>query len=487
MAEVEAPVGPAAEPDPTSIMPEYQAPEVAEQADPGFVPQKPDNIPQATWNKFSLKTRQAVAVNAVPPPEEPKPSLLTRLFSTKPDTGAVNNHKISQELVMGEGKGLDGPFKPHFRISARAPIPGVLGKIEHEVACLFFHKHTLSAFAPETVGHLYQFPSNLTGTGITIGLIELGGGYDVAQLNAYRPGLGNRCRAISIDGVTNSPGQSDADGEVQLDIEVAGALATGATLNVYFAQNTGASFAKAVQVASTQCQVISISWGAPEDQWAQEDRQAMDAALMGAVNAGVPVFVACGDSGYTDGEVGPHVDYPASSWYSIGCGGTRLISNKSKIASETVWNDGAQGGCTGGGISQYYGLPGFQSSLSYTEIGKGSKPLLMRGLPDVAGVGDPVTGYIVSVNGVQMVIGGSSAVSPMWAGLFALLLEYRNTTKKPAPKFLETIYKVNRVQKLTRDITSGNNGYYEAEPGWDATTGLGSPNGVALADYFHNN
>jgi kumamolisin len=215
----------------------------------------------------------------------------------------------------------------------------------------------------------------------------------------------------------------------------------------------------------------------------------MDAALEAAVASGVAVFAASGDSGFTDGEPDgvAHVDYPASSPYAIGCGGTRIIAARGKIESETVWNNGAQGGATGGGVSGAYALPGYQGALSYTEIGQSPQPLKMRGVPDVAALGDPITGYIISVNGQRIIVGGTSAVSPLYSALYALILEYRNTTKKPPPDFLKAIYKNAKPMKLFRDIIAGNNSYYEATVGYDCCTGLGSPNGIALADFFHNN
>jgi kumamolisin len=161
------------------------------------------------------------------------------------------------------------------------------------------------------------------------------------------------------------------------------------------------------------------------------------------------------------------VDFPASSPHVLAAGGTRLIASQSVIASETVWNDGAQGGATGGGFSTFFARPDWQAN-------EGAQP--NRGVPDVAGNADPETGYNVLVDGQQMVAGGTSAVAPLWAGLIALLgqkLQSRIGFINPA------LYSTDE-STCFRDITSGNNGAFSAGPGWDPTTGLGSPVGIQI-------
>jgi kumamolisin len=192
---------------------------------------------------------------------------------------------------------------------------------------------------------------------------------------------------------------------------------------------------------------------------------------------GITVCIAAGDGGSSDGVSGggDHVDFPASSPHVLACGGTSLKANQSQIASESVWNDGANGGATGGGISSFFALPAWQSGLSALTTAGASVALTMRGVPDVAGDADPETGYAVRVDGADTVIGGTSAVAPLWA---ALLARVNASTGKSAGFVNPLLYPDTQA---CRDVTQGNNGDYAAKAGWDACTGLGSPNGGVLA------
>ncbi len=341
-----------------------------------------------------------------------------------------------------------------------------------------------TSYTPVQVAAAYGFPEG-TGAGQCIGLIELGGGYRPADLADYFAGLGlaqPSVVAVSVGQGQNSPGDPNGpDGEVMLDIEVSGAVAPGANIAVYFAPNTDAGFLDAITTAihdtTNQPSVISISWGGPEASWTAQAMTAMDDAFQAAATMGITVCVASGDSGSSDGvgDGQDHVDFPASSPFALGCGGTSLEATGSDITSEVVWNDGAQSGASGGGISSFFALPSWQSGVSAAEGGGQSIALSMRGVPDVAGNADPNTGYDVRVDGTDAVIGGTSAVAPLWAGLVALI---NQRSGKPAGYLNPQLY---QNPDGMRDITSGNNGDFDAAAGWDACTGLGSPNGGALA------
>ncbi|HEX4059062.1 MAG TPA: S53 family peptidase [Galbitalea sp.] len=288
---------------------------------------------------------------------------------------------------------------------------------------------------------------------------------------------GPQVDAVGVDGATNVPGTdpSGADGEVLLDIEVAGALAPAARFLVYFAPNTDDGFVDAVATAAHATPApttMSISWGQSEDQWSDQARTALDDALLDAVALGVTVTAAAGDNGSSDGatDSSNHADFPASSPHALACGGTSLHSTGDTITSETVWNDGATGGATGGGVSDVFELPDWQEGVGVpTENGSGG-----RGVPDVAGNADPETGYEVLVDGSRAVYGGTSAVAPLWAALIARLAQANGA---PFGLMQPTLY---TVKSGFRDITSGSNGAFAARAGWDACTGLGSPNGTVL-------
>ncbi len=367
-------------------------------------------------------------------------------------------------------------------------VIAVLGLDNRPIAKPHFRQHKKQvtppiSFSPLQIAELYDFPAGLTGAGETIAIIELGGGYQASDLSTYFSGLGlgqgPSVTAVSVDGGTNQPGGS-ADGEVELDIEVAGAIAPGASIAVYFTPNTDQGFVDAISQAvhdtTRKPSIVSISWGGPEDSWTEQSRNAMNAALQDAAALGVTVTVAAGDDGSTDGETDgqQHVDFPAASPYALSCGGTTLQASGNAISSETVWNELASNeGATGGGVSRYFPLPTYQQNVNVPK--QPQTGFAGRGVPDVAGDADPTTGYNVRVDGQDTVIGGTSAVAPLWAGLIALINQKLGT---PAGYLNPLIYKIG--ESAFNDITQGNNGYFQAATGWDPCSGLGSPNGTAL-------
>ncbi|OLE27965.1 MAG: hypothetical protein AUG44_08735 [Actinobacteria bacterium 13_1_20CM_3_71_11] len=298
-----------------------------------------------------------------------------------------------------------------------------------------------------------------TGKGYTCGLIELGGGFSQADLEAYFAGLNlpaPSVTAVDVAGGVNQPdGPNGADGEVLLDIEVAGAIAPGAAFRVYFAPNTDQGFLAAIKQAVAECDVVSISWGGPESSWSSSTIAAFDTVFAQARKNGVVVFAASGDTGADDGTSSPTVDFPASSPNVVGCGGTKLTLNPDgSRAAEVTWDESDTQSATGGGVSKHF---------------------LGRQVPDVAGNADPVTGYRVRIDGGDYVIGGTSAVAPLYAGLVLLLCEALGG--RPKVDFLNTILANPTV---CYDVTVGDNGAYRAGPGRDETTGFGVVDGDRL-------
>jgi kumamolisin len=209
----------------------------------------------------------------------------------------------------------------------------------------------------------------------------------------------------------------------------------------------------------------------------------MDQAIADAAALGVTVCAAAGDSGSGDGQSGTHVDFPASSPHALACGGTSLRGSAGTgvISSETVWNDGGSGGATGGGVSDAFGLPSWQTGAGVpARAGAAAGTAAGRGVPDVAGDADPVTGYQVRVDGQSMVVGGTSAVAPLWSALIARLAQSAGKRFGLLQPQLYAGVTAGTAAPGFRDITSGSNGAYSAGPGWDACTGLGSPDGSTL-------
>lgn len=389
---------------------------------------------------------------------------------------------------MGDG----GPVKvgchgkPTLPSDLSSSVIAVLGLDQRPVARPHFRRLAAAAaatsYTPLQVGELYGFPSGTDGTGQTVAIIELGGGYTASDFSQYMQSLGitkvPKVDVVSVAGGTSQPG-GDADGEVMLDVEVIGALAQGASIAVYFAPNTDQGFYEAISQAAHDStrnpSVISISWGGPEDSWASTTLDAMESALQDATTLGVTVTAASGDSGSTDGETDgqQHVDYPSSSVYVLACGGTRLKGSGSKISSENVWNELSNDeGATGGGVSAGFALPSWQSSA---KVPAGANGFSGRGVPDVAGNADPETGYQIRVDGQDQVIGGTSAVAPLWA---ALIARYNQQLGQNVGDVHEALYGIGK--KGFHDITKGNNGAFKAASGWDACTGWGSPKGQVL-------
>jgi kumamolisin len=386
--------------------------------------------------------------------------------------------------------GLDNrpQAQPHFRVY------GETGNLSAQIAQGggFASPHAGAAstsFTPPQIAALYQFPPNASAAGQTIGIIELGGGYKTADLTTYFKSLGQKTpsvTAVSVDGGKNSPTNANsADGEVMLDIEVAAAVAPGANIVVYFAPNTDQGFidaiANAIHDTKNKPSVISISWGAAESNWTGQSMAALDAACQSAAALGITITVAAGDNGSTDGVTGGqnHVDFPASSPHVLACGGTKLVGSGSSIASEVVWNELTNNeGATGGGVSNVFPLPPWQANAG---VPKPTNSTGGRGVPDVAGDADPATGYAIRVDGKNMVIGGTSAVAPLWAGLIAVA----NAQNGKSAGFIQPAIYAAKGKAAFNDITSGTNYTgtpvgFQAGPGWDACTGLGTPIGTKL-------
>jgi subtilase family serine protease len=312
----------------------------------------------------------------------------------------------------------------------------------------------------------YNWPKGLVGGGV-IGIVECGGGWvagDTAMACSSNQVPVPMMHDVSMD-LSNTFGQGDADFEVALDIQVAAiaySVATGkaAQIKMYWSQDIEAGVTRA---AADGCDVCSISWGADEAQWGKAAAKSMNKAAAAAVAKGMLVFAASGDNDSSDGgQNAANVDCPASCPSIIGCGGTNKTST-----TEVVWNNNpgdAHGSGTGGGYSTVFTpMPLWQAGAPH---GPG------RIVPDVAGNADPDSGYPIWLHGKQNIVGGTSAVAPLYAGLFAAF------GHKLANGLIQKLY-LNHM--CFHDITAGDNGMFRARVGPDACTGLGSPIGIKLA------
>ncbi|HKD23267.1 MAG TPA: S53 family peptidase [Rhizomicrobium sp.] len=341
----------------------------------------------------------------------------------------------------------------------------------HAAKPYFKIRRPRAAGASWTVPNLckaYNWPTALAGGGV-IAIVELGGGWVQSDMDAFFSAIGQpapQITDVSVDGTQNSPDPdpNGPDGEVALDIQVAAAayyVATGgpANIRIYWAQDIAPAVARA---QADGCDVCSISWGSDEAEWGATAGNQMEQTATSATAAGMIVFAASGDNDSSDGgQNAANVDLPASCPHIIGCGGTTKTAS-----SEVVWNNSpgnTNGEGTGGGYSTLFTpMPPWQAGAPH---GPG------RMVPDVAANADPNTGYEIVLHGTQTVIGGTSAVAPLYAGLFAA---FGRKLGFVTPKLY-----LNHL--CFNDITVGDNGAFRARPGPDPCTGIGSPIGNKLA------
>ncbi len=376
-------------------------------------------------------------------------------------------------------RGRTGPL--YLPVALRGVVTGVFGLDQRTQARTQFRVGSSPAvsYTPVELASRYSFPTGIDGSGESVGLVELGGGYRTTDLDTYFAGIGvpaPRVVTVSVDGGANAPGTANGpDVEVMLDLEVAGAVAPGAALVVYFAPNTDQGFIDAVSTAvhdtANRPSVVSISWGEAESAWTTQAMNEMESAFGAAAVLGVTITAAAGDNGSTDGvnDGLQHVDFPASAPHALACGGTTINGS-----TEVVWDSlSSGGGATGGGVSSQFPLPAYQTSVGVpASANPGGQ--IGRGVPDVAGDADPGTGYSIRADGQALVVGGTSAVAPLWAGLVA---RFNHALGSPVGFVHGHLY---AAASAFNDVTSGSNGGYRAGPGWDACTGLGTPDGAAI-------
>lgn len=348
---------------------------------------------------------------------------------------------------------------------------------------------------PAEFADLYKFPQDARGKGECIGLLEFGGGFRPGELKTYFKSIGMKAPSLIVREVSpgaNRPqgkrGTLNPDTEVYLDIEVAASLAPEAKLVVYFGDNTLQGWLTTLQAAildkAHDPSVISISWGQAEHDWSPQALMQIDKLFQLAAHRGITVCCSSGDRGISESSSHPFsVAFPASSPHVLACGGTRLDIKRNGSRNETVWNQWRQFGlASGGGVSDVFPLPPYQNRAKVPlRRAKDRRP--GRGIPDVSANASSDTGYLIEADGTRMALGGTSAVAPLWAALIARLNEALRIRIGLLTPLLYTMNAASAAAVC--DIIEGFNGStraagYRARPGWDACTGLGSPNGEQL-------
>lgn len=335
------------------------------------------------------------------------------------------------------------------------------------------------------LAQLYGFPEG-DGAGQCVAILEQGGGYEAADMDGYFQALGlatPEIVVVSLDGQANNPTGCPAPErqEVTLDIQVLGAVVPKAKLVVYFAPNTSAGLLDLLDAAMNDTvnkpSVISMSWGGAENSYSALEAELVSDALQKAGDQGMTVLFSSGDYGssdqQTDGKA--HVNFPASSPWVLACGGTTVTAQDGAVVSEKAWNNDPQPGATGGGVSDLFELPEWQKSADTpASANDGQK---RRALPDLAAHADQNSGYRIYMDGAWLLSGGTSAVAPLLGGLLARINQLRG---RPCGFLNPTLYAHPEIRSSIREITEGNNGAYQAGPGYNACTGLGVPDGAKL-------
>jgi kumamolisin len=357
-----------------------------------------------------------------------------------------------------------------------------------------------NAYTPPMLAKLFDFPAG-NGAGQCVAVLAFNGestkgGYEPSALEGYFTGTLKQAAPTITDVVVQGPGNQpgngegdDATGEVLLDLCTVGGVLPGADVAVYFTEFTEEGWVNAIKAAvadtTNKPKVISCSYGNPEDDetkgaWTEQAVKLVNGAFEQAAAQGITICCASGDEGSADepGTKTPHVDFPASSPWVLGCGGIRLEADPEAgtISSEKVWNDLAKKeGATGGGVSRLFALPEWQAAADVpANADKSGKT--GRGVPDVASLADPETPmWVLGPNGELGGVGGTSASAPLWSALITLLNQLSGTPLGFCNPQLYAHLKDSLV-----DIVSGSNGSYKAGPGWDACTGWGRPDGTRL-------
>ena len=360
-------------------------------------------------------------------------------------------------------------------------------------------------FIPTELAGIYNFP-NADASNQCIGLLEFGGGVEESDVTAYFQKIGvpaPNIQIVAVDGVSTDPtADPNSTGEVMLDVDVAGALAGGAKVAVYFStfdeKGLVDILSAVINDSANDPTVLSVSWGWDENQpfnngilWSPAAIDHVNHSLLAVAQLGITVCVSTGDDGseaqVKDGHA--HVNFPAASPYVLAVGGTTLHARKSvhghTTVTEVVWNDGPGSG-TGGGVSDITPVPSWQEGKVPRSVNAGN--FAGRAIPDVAANADPNTGYLVMNGGQFGIVGGTSASAPLWA---SLITRINALTGARAGNFNALLYGTIGPAGVLRDITSGNNdtdglldGQFQAGPGWDACTGWGVPDGAKLLTAF---
>ncbi|MDI5967101.1 S53 family peptidase [Streptomyces sp. SL13] len=392
---------------------------------------------------------------------------LEKAFSTK--LGTYKDAATGRSFYAN----TSAPTLPSSIASIVSDVSGLNNRsVLHHTAATSVRPHNGpgGGYTPAQIKGGYNVPSSDTGSGQTVGLVEFDG-FQASNISTYvkNYSLGSPAPTVSkVDGGSGALG--DGQVEVELDIEMINAVAPKANVKVFEAPNTDAGETDMYQaIVDAGVKTTSSSWGEAETERTASNMEAVDAIVQEGASEGLGLYAAAGDDGSDDaGDGGQSVDYPASDPYVTGVGGTRLtVTSGNAWSKETAWSDG------GGGVSEQFSLPSYQSGVEKSQGGGN------RQVPDVAALADTTPGVSIYSQGEWTLVGGTSAAAPEWAAFGADYNQQATAAGAPDLGFANpALYAANGTG--FHDITSGSNGAFSAGSGWDFVTGWGSYNAVTL-------
>jgi kumamolisin len=340
-----------------------------------------------------------------------------------------------------------------------------------------------------------------TGANAKVGIISLGGGWLASDFNSSMANLGLSATSanvttVLVDGAsgTFSTNDSNASAENTLDLYCVGGIVPSANIVIYIGQNgpvpgTGTSYFANVlnRAVNENCDVITISWGVDEY---YNGGDFLAAPLANAAAKGITVLAASGDYGSESGGTPGvfSVNYPASSPNVVAVGGTTLTYNTSTYAriSEITSNS------SGGGMSTIFSVPIWQSGLKANLFFSSNShsqltSLTGRGVPDISA---PYSTYVLWYNGNIVGGSGTSASTPIMAGMIARFISLNGGKRPPIGTITNSVNPILYSNTSSYyDITVGNDlnpltSGFSSNIGWDAVTGLGAPIGNVLYNQF---
>jgi subtilase family serine protease len=345
------------------------------------------------------------------------------------------------------------PDQPAPEPAAPAPLPG---------------------YSLPELAQAYQFPAGVAGEGQVIGFVELGGRLNQADLRQFFAGNGlKKPKVVEVGAMPAGSNSAENNGEVALDIQVAGALAPQARLVVYYGTTLIEALQAIVSDEVNQPTVVSISWAGSEYNYSAAEAQVMNLLIYQASLLGITLVAASADHGAYNNLAFPNVSLPASSPLVLGCGGTIATVADAALASEVVWNELSGHVASGGGYSALYAQPYYQQA-AVAHYPYQRSP--MRGVPDVAADASILTGYRIVLHGQPTAIGGTSGATPFVTALLALVASQRGYRLG----FLNGVLYGWAGSAAFRPIVQGHNNLYAAAPYWNPCTGLGSLVGTEL-------